>query len=122
MCTTNLYILPVDQMQDDRNCYTEKKTMHLDQEKVRERDKEKERECVCVLVYLSVCACVVGSRNIYVCETVCVGLCVKKDVYLHVCVCRYAYVPVNHLVVMIKINTRQKISKGHITYATFSEY
>lgn len=50
------------------------------------------------------------------------GLCVKEYMYLHVCVCKCAYVPVNQLVVMIKINTRQKISKGYITYATFSEY
>lgn len=64
---------------------------------------------------MSVCACVVGSRNVHVCEAVCVGLCVKEYVYLHVCVCRYAYVPANHLVVMIKINTRQKIFKGYIT-------
>lgn len=46
----------------------------------------------------------------------------KEHVYLHLCVCECACVPVNCLAVMIKINTRQKISKGHITYATFSEY
>lgn len=78
-----------------------------------ERGRDREKERVYVLVK-SVCACVVGSRNVYVREIV-GGLCVKEYVYLHVWFFERAYVPVNCLAVMIKINTRQKISKGHIT-------